>query len=121
MIFVEIMGNMENGLTIPKWMLIIRPKMIQMSQNLSASRCPDRFNHANKVQFHGRTNFQTPFSPATSGVTKPPLQRLRGKSHKSYKEAFIKAYFLIEGLTPTYGGLKAPTINFLHVNTPISE
>ena len=35
------MENMDKGLTVPKWMLIVRPKISQMCQNLSAQFvCP---------------------------------------------------------------------------------
>ena len=35
------MENMDKGLTIPKWVLIVWPKMPQMPQNLSAQFvCP---------------------------------------------------------------------------------
>ena len=35
------MENMEKGLTVPKWVLINRPKIPQMPQNLSAQIvCP---------------------------------------------------------------------------------
>ena len=35
------MENMDKGLTVPKWMLINCPKILQMSQNLSAQIvCP---------------------------------------------------------------------------------
>jgi hypothetical protein len=30
------MENMDKGLTVPKWMLIVQPKIPQMPQNLSA-------------------------------------------------------------------------------------
>ena len=30
------MENMDKGLTVPKWVLIVRPKIPQMPQNLSA-------------------------------------------------------------------------------------
>ena len=30
------MGNMDEGLTVPKWVLINRPKIPQMPQNFSA-------------------------------------------------------------------------------------
>ena len=37
-----IMENMDKGLTVPKWVLIIRPKIPQMPQNLSAQFvCPN--------------------------------------------------------------------------------
>ena len=32
------MENMEKGLTVPKWVLIIRQKIPQMPQNLSAQK-----------------------------------------------------------------------------------
>ena len=35
------MENMDNGLTVPKWALIVRPKIPQIPQNLSAQIvCP---------------------------------------------------------------------------------
>ena len=35
------MENMDNGLTVPKWVLIVWPKIPQMSQNSSAQFvCP---------------------------------------------------------------------------------
>ena len=35
------MENMDNGLTVSKWMLIVRPKITQISQNLFAQFvCP---------------------------------------------------------------------------------
>jgi len=35
------MENMDKGLTVPKWVLINRPKIPQMPQNLSAQiACP---------------------------------------------------------------------------------
>jgi hypothetical protein len=35
------MGNMDKGLTVPKWVLIVLPKNTQMTQNLSAQFvCP---------------------------------------------------------------------------------
>ena len=35
------MKNMDKGLTVPKWALIVRPKIPQMPQNLSAQFvCP---------------------------------------------------------------------------------
>ena len=35
------MENMDKGLTVPKWVLIVRPKIPQMPQNLSAQFvCP---------------------------------------------------------------------------------
>jgi hypothetical protein len=35
------MANMDNGLTVPKWVLIVRQKTPQMPQNLSAQFvCP---------------------------------------------------------------------------------
>ena len=35
------MENMDKGLTVPKWLLIVRPKIPQMPQNLSAQFfCP---------------------------------------------------------------------------------
>ena len=110
----------------------ICPRTKVLDFNEKRLNCPSIFlvqmNSFRQIKFNSMDGliFKMPFSPCTtSGVTKPqkspPLQKLRGQSYKSYKEAFITAYFLIEGLTPTYGGLKAPTINFLHVNTPISE
>ena len=35
-IMVEYMKNMDKGLTVPKWVLIVWPKIPQMPQNLSA-------------------------------------------------------------------------------------
>ena len=35
------MENMDKGLTVPKWVLIVQPKIPQMPQNLSAQFvCP---------------------------------------------------------------------------------
>jgi hypothetical protein len=34
--FLEIMENMDNGLNVLKWVLIVWPKIPQMPQNLSA-------------------------------------------------------------------------------------
>ena len=35
------MENMDKELTVPKWVLIYRPKILQMPQNLSAQiECP---------------------------------------------------------------------------------
>ena len=35
------MENMDKGLTVPKWVLIVQPKILQMPQNLSAQFvCP---------------------------------------------------------------------------------
>ena len=35
------MENMDKGLTLPKWVLIVRPEITQMPQNLSAQFvCP---------------------------------------------------------------------------------
>ena len=37
------MENMDKGLTVPKWVLIVRPKIPQMPQNLSAQFvCPSQ-------------------------------------------------------------------------------
>ena len=37
------MENMDKGLTVPKWVLIVRPKIHQMLQNLSAQFvCPSQ-------------------------------------------------------------------------------
>jgi hypothetical protein len=39
--FVEIMERMDKGLTVPKWVLIVWLKILQMSQKLSAQNvCP---------------------------------------------------------------------------------
>ena len=39
--FLEIMENMNNGLTVPKWVLIVWPKLPQMPHNLSGQFvCP---------------------------------------------------------------------------------
>ena len=41
--FVEVMESMDKGLTEPKWVLINRPKITQMPQNLSVQFvCPSR-------------------------------------------------------------------------------
>ena len=37
------MENMDKGLTVPKWVLIVQPKIPQMLQNLSAQIvCPSQ-------------------------------------------------------------------------------
>jgi hypothetical protein len=61
------MENMDKGLTVPKWVLIIQPKIPQMPQNLSAPficpspKVPDfnekrlHWTSVGRVQFYNST------------------------------------------------------------------
>jgi hypothetical protein len=51
------MKNMDKGLTVPKWMLIVQPKIPQMPQNLSAQFvCPSpEVMDLNEKGFIGRS------------------------------------------------------------------
>jgi hypothetical protein len=48
------MENMDKGLTVPKWVLIVRPKIPQILQNLSAQFvCPSpKVLHFNEKRVH---------------------------------------------------------------------
>ena len=65
------MKNMDKGLTVPKWLLIILPKILQMPQSLSAQFvCPSpKVQDFNEKRLHWASVVRECYTTTTSNVT----------------------------------------------------